>query len=171
MRFKPFCEALSSTVSGTLISRFIVISILTLLFGITHPGHADDSEVKESPWMLIPTLSVDPKLGNSLGVIAGYIHQFDPLSTPSMFIATFSSSNNDSTIAGLFGQMFFDEDRQKLVLGTVTGEINNDYDDFLDSGIPAQTTDDLEAYFLRYLQVVSGDWYLGGQVVSSNRPC
>ena len=168
MRFNTFCEALSLTVHGTLISRFVVISILPILFGITHPGHADDTAVEESPWILIPTLSVDPKLGNSLGVMAGYIHQFDPLSTPSMFIATYSTSNNDSTVAGLFGQMFFDEDRQKLILGTATGEINNDYDDFLGSGIPAQTTDDLEAYFVRYLQVVSGDWYLGGQVISSN---
>jgi hypothetical protein len=88
MRFNAFCDALSSTVCGTLISRFVVISILPILFGITHPGHADDTETKESPWILIPTLSVDPKLGTSFGVMGGYIHQFDPLSTPSMFIAT-----------------------------------------------------------------------------------
>ena len=111
MRFNTLLGSASLTVPATLISRFVVISILPILFGITHPGDADDSEVKESPWMLIPTLSVDPKLGNSLGVMAGYIHQFDPQSTPSVFIANYSNSNNDSTVASLFGQMFFDEGR------------------------------------------------------------
>ena len=131
-------------------------------------GTSDDGDDKESPWLLVPTASVDPKLGNSLGLMGGYIHRFDAASTPSMFIAAASKSDSDSTVQGLFGQMFFDEDRQKLVLGIFAGEINNDYDDFLGSGIPAQTTDDLEAYVARYLHLISGDWYLGGQIVSSN---
>ena len=131
------------------------------------PAEASGDE-KESPWLLVPTASVDPKLGNSLGLMGGYIHRFDVASTPSMFIATASKSDNDSVILGLFGQMFFDEDRQKLVLGVFGGEINNDYDDFLGSGIPAQTTDDLEAYVARYLHQLEGDWYLGGQVISTN---
>jgi hypothetical protein len=113
MRPNILRDAQCLTVPGKLISRLVVISILPILFGITHPGYADDTAVKESPWLLIPTLSVDPKLGTSPGVMAGYIHQFDPLSTPSMFIANYSTSNNDSTVEGLFGQMFFDEDRQK----------------------------------------------------------
>ena len=66
------------------------------------------------------------------------------------------------------GQMFFDQDRHKLLLGIGLGEINNNYEDFLGSGIPAQTTDQLEAIFARYSQVVSGDWYAGVQIVSSN---
>lgn len=125
-------------------------------------------DAQESPWLLVPTLSVDPKLGASIGVIGGYIHQFDSQSTPSMFIATASTSDNDSTIGGVFGQMFFDADRQKLVLGGAIGEINNDYKDFLGSGIPAQTTDRLQAAVARYLHVVSGDWYLGAQAISTN---
>ena len=63
---------------------------------------------------------------------------------------------------------FFDQDRQKLVLGVAGGNIDNDYEDFLGSGIPAQTTDDLGVVFARYLHVVEGDRYMGTQVVSSN---
>lgn len=155
-------------VNRILRARLILLWLLPVLIGIVPASNADDSASEESPWILLPTLSVDPKLGNSIGVMAGYIHQLDPDSTPSMLVARYSISDEDSTIAGLFGQLFFDADQQKLVLGTVTGEINNDYDDFLGSGIPAQTTDDLEAWFLRYLHVVSGDWYAGGQVITSN---
>jgi hypothetical protein len=125
-------------------------------------------EEKESPWILVPTVSVDPKLGNSVGVLAGYIFKIDSESTSSMVFTTFSKSDSDSTVGGVFSQLFFDQDRQKLVLGVAGGNIDNDYEDFLGLGIPAQTTDDLEAVFARYLQVVEGNWYMGTQVVSSN---
>ena len=118
--------------------------------------------------MLVPTLSSDPKLGTSLGVMAGYLYQIDPESTQSMFAVSSSYSDNESTVSGLFGQIFFNRDRQKLVFGIAQGEINNDYDDFLGSGIPAQTTDQLEATFARYSQLVSGDWYAGFQLISTN---
>jgi hypothetical protein len=146
--------------------------ILLLLFSCAwFPVHADDTEdteEKESPWLLVPIVSVDPKLGTSVGVLAGYIFKIDPESTSSMVFTTVSTSDSDSTIGGVFSQLFFDQDRQKLLLGVVGGNINNDYEDFLGSGIPAQTTDDLEAVFARYLHVVKGDWYMGAQVVSSN---
>jgi len=38
----------------------------------------------------------------------------------------------------------------------------------LDSGIPAQTTDQLETKFARYSQVVSTDWYAGVQIIPLN---
>jgi hypothetical protein len=147
---------------------FIGLLILSVLYGACQSSRADDTDAGESPWLLVPNLSVDPKLGSSLGVMGGYIHKFDPLSTPSMLVASYSKSNNDSVIGGVFGQLFFAEDQQKLVLGIATGEINNDYDDFLGSGIPAQTTDQLEAYFARYLHQVGGDWYAGAQAISTN---
>ena len=122
----------------------------------------------ESPWLLVPSLSVDPKLGASIGAMGGYIHRFDEDSTPSMFVAGASYSDSDSSVMGVVGQMFFDADRQKLVVGVAGGEINNDYEDFLGSGIPAQTTDNLHAYVGRYQHLVAGDWYFGGQVISTN---
>ena len=37
-----------------------------------------DTELEvESPWPLIPTISSDPKLGSTLGAVAGYIKDFD----------------------------------------------------------------------------------------------
>ena len=150
------------------IPRCVVISILPILFGINPVSQAEDSDAEESPWLLVPIVSVDPKLGTSVGVMAGYIFKIDPASTSSMVFTTVSKSDSDSTIGGVFSQLFFDQDRQKLVLGVVGGNINNDYEDFLGSGIPAQTTDDLEAVFARYLHVAKGDWYMGAQVVSSN---
>jgi len=130
--------------------------------------NASPGEERESPWLLVPSLSVDPKLGTSLGGMGGYIHRFDAESTPSMFVAGASYSDSDSVVMGIFGQMFFDADRQKLVVGVAGGRINNDYEDFLGSGIPAQTTDNLHAYVARYQHLVAGDWYLGGQVISTN---
>ena len=32
---------------------------------------------KESPWLLIPTFSSNPKLGTSLGALGAYLHYFD----------------------------------------------------------------------------------------------
>jgi outer membrane protein assembly factor BamA len=146
-----------------------LIEFVNIGFGIS-PGLAqqDVASKDESPWMLVPTLSSDPKLGTSVGVMAAYLYKFDPESTQSMFAFSSSYSDNDSRVSGLFGQMFFDSDRQKLLLGIAQGKINNDYDDFLGSGIPAQTTDQLEAIFARYSHVVSGDWYAGFQLVSTN---
>ena len=122
----------------------------------------------ESPWMLVPTLTSDPKLGTSLGLTGGYIHQFDSDSTPSILLASGSYSNTDSRVLALFGQAFFDSDRQKMIVGVVDGRIENDYDDFLGSGIPIQTTDVLSAEFARYYHVVDGNWYAGIQAISTN---
>ncbi|MCP4331643.1 MAG: hypothetical protein GY785_03215 [Gammaproteobacteria bacterium] len=152
--------------------RALSLSIVIDTGGSVGPGQAQEAEelveTEESPWLLVPMITSDPKLGNSLGLTGGYIHQFDPGSTPSMFLVHTSYSDTDSRISGLFGQMYFDSDRQKLILGLVDGRIENDYEDFLGSGIPAQTTDNLDAEFARYYHVVSGDWYAGFQLVSSN---
>jgi hypothetical protein len=61
-------------------------------------------------------------------------------------------------VAGTFAQIFFDKNRQKLIPGLAGGEIRNDYQDFLGSGIPAQTTDQLKAGFIRYSHIVEGAW-------------
>ena len=42
----------------------------------------DTAENKDSPspWLLVPTLSSNPKLGTSLGGMGAYMHYFDPQS-------------------------------------------------------------------------------------------
>ena len=55
--------------------------------------------------MLVLTVSVDPKLGNSEGVLAGYIFKIDPEPTSSMVFTTFRKSDSDSAVGGVFGQV------------------------------------------------------------------
>lgn len=127
-----------------------------------------ETDAEESPWLLAPSVSSDPKLGTSIGAIGGYLHQFDEESTQSLIAAVVSYSTTDSWVAGGFGQLYFDKDRQKLLLGLFSGKIRNDYEDFLGSGIPAQTTDDLRAAFIRYSYQIRSNWYAGIQFISTN---
>jgi outer membrane protein assembly factor BamA len=129
---------------------------------------AGDEPADESPWLLVPTMSSDPKLGTSVGAMGGYLFRIDPESRQSMALTSISYSDSDSYVGGVFGQLYFDANRQKLLVGVARGKINNDYDDFLGSGIPAQTTDQLNAEFLRYYRGITDNWYLGAQAVSSN---
>ncbi len=117
-------------------------------------AHAQEATPEpESPWILAPTVSSDPKLGTSLGLVGGYLYSFDAGSTQSMFMAGGNYSDNESRVLGVFGQMFFDRDQQKLIFGAADGKINNEYDDFLGTGLPAKTTDQLHAIFVRYSHV------------------
>ncbi len=128
----------------------ILSSLLILQLVFFHSvSFSNEADEKESPWLIVPTISSDPKLGTSIGVLGGYLYQFDEASTPSMFGVKTSYSTMDSTISAFFSQMFFDENRQKLILGHAQGIIQNDYNDFLGSGISAQTTDELKASFFR----------------------
>ncbi len=49
---------------------------------------AEYPEEKELPWIRVPAVSVDPKLGNSVGVLAGYIFKIDPESTTKLELNT-----------------------------------------------------------------------------------
>ena len=122
----------------------------------------------ESPWLLTPTLSADPKLGNTLGVVAGYIRKFDPQSSPSLMTAFATYSDTDSFVGGMFGDMYFQADEHKVLVGYVNGKIRNEYDDFLGTGLSVKTEDNIESFFLRYMNRISGDWYFGGQLIISD---
>jgi len=56
-----------------------------------------------SPWLVVPVFSVDPKLGTSLGAMAGYMHHFDEKSRLSILGAHAQWTSTGSTVAGLFG--------------------------------------------------------------------
>ena len=48
------------------------------------------------------------------------------------------------------------------------GQIKNDYEDYLGTGQPLKTEDDLKALMARYLFRVKGDWFIGGQGSATN---
>ena len=82
-------------------SAIALILILSSLAGADETGDTlrSDTELKEeSPWLLIPTISSDPKLGSTLGAVAGYIKAFDEKSTPSMIAAFDFKSASEGVI-------------------------------------------------------------------------
>ncbi len=117
---------------------------------------------KESPWLLTPTFSSDPKMGNSLGAMAGYLKKFDGKSPTSMFGVMGSYSDTDSTIYGLFARTYFKEDKHRILAGIMRGKVENDYDDFLGTGFNALTDDDIGITFIRYMARTKKDWFVGG---------
>ena len=123
---------------------------------------------KEKPFFVVPLLTSNPKMSTSVGAVAGYLHQFDSESTPSMFSLSGTYSDSDSAFAALFAQMFFDRGQQQLNVALVNGRVNNDYDDFLGSGLPAQTTDKVHMVGGRYSYRVGPHWFLGIQAMASN---
>ena len=127
-----------------------------------------DKAQRDSPWLLTPTFSVDPKLGRNLGAIAAYLHRFDEASPISLTGASLSYSNTDSLVGGVFADLYWGRDHHRLVAGAAYGEINNEYDDFLGSGKTVKTTDDLQSIFMRYRYRVAGNWFFGGQLVRTN---
>jgi hypothetical protein len=124
---------------------------------------AEKKAEKESPWLLVPTFSVGPKLGASLGALAGYLHYFDERSRVSMFGISAQYTSTGSMVAGVFGKSSFDEDRQRLILAILGGNIKNDYNDFLGTGSPLHSEEQLRAVATRYLYRVYDDWFVGAQ--------
>ncbi|HVJ13467.1 MAG TPA: hypothetical protein VNC62_17990, partial [Burkholderiales bacterium] len=125
-------------------------------------------EEKHSPWLAVPIFSVSPKLGTSLGAMVGYLHYFDEKSRVSMIGVTAQYTSTDSSVGGLFGRLSFGEDHHRVVAMAVTGTIKNDYSDYLGTGVPLQTNDELNAVVSRYLYRVTGDWFFGVQAAYTN---
>src|SRR5437764_6470585 len=67
-----------------------------------------------SPWLLLPTFSNNPKLGTSVGALAGYVTKFDPKSQVSIFGLAAQYTSTDSATAVAFGRTSFDGDRHRL---------------------------------------------------------
>ena len=82
-----------------------VLLPVILLLSTAGSARADDSAAEErSPWLLVPTLSSNPKLGTSVGGMAGYMHYFDPESRVSIFGASAQYTSTDSATAALFAK-------------------------------------------------------------------
>ncbi|MGH8642863.1 MAG: BamA/TamA family outer membrane protein [Burkholderiales bacterium] len=131
----------------------------------SRPAGADQ---EESPWLLAPVFSSNPKLGTSLGALAGYLHYFDQKSRPSIFAATGQYTSTESIVAGAFAKTSFDEDHQRLIAALVYGNIKNDYDDYLGTGVPLRNDATLKSFIVRYTYRVKGDWFIGAQGIYQN---
>ncbi len=153
-----------------------IFALITILL-VTHLN-AQSSQIestqdsntskKESPWLAVPLVSSGPKMGSSLGAMVAYLHKFDKDSPTSTFAAVGTYSNTDSSFAGIFAKTFFDNNKQRLMTGIIFGTINNEYNDYLGTGLPVNTTDNLHALFLRYSYQFFKDIFIGGQFVSTN---
>jgi hypothetical protein len=121
-----------------------------------------------SPWLFAPVFNSSPKLGFTLGATLGYIAQFDPQSRPSIFATTLQYSSTDSLVGGLFARTSFDEDHQRLNAGLAYGNVRNDYNDYLGTGVPLRNNAELKSFIARYLYRVSGNWFVGAQGIYQN---
>jgi hypothetical protein len=120
---------------------------------------------QESPWLLVPIFSVSPKLGTALGGMVGYMHYFDEKSQVSMLGLNAQYTSTGSTIAGAFGKASFGEDHHRLIGMLISGNIKNDYNDYLGSGVPLKSDDQINAFATRYLYRAWKDWFVGMQAV------
>lgn len=148
---------------------FAITSLLSLgVWAESLQDEADNNTSGSSPWLAVPIVSSDPKVGTSAGGMVGYLFKLDPESTSSMVGVGGTYSTTDSYGAGVFLRTFWDEDTKRLTVFGGGGTINNDYEDFLGSGQPTQTTDDLRIFQIKYLQQVRDNWFAGIQGRSTN---
>ena len=123
---------------------------------------------KPSPWIFAPVLNSSPKLGAAGGATVAYLKKFDAESRPSIFAVTAQYSTTDSLVGALLARTSFDKDRQRLNAALSYGNIKNDYDDYLGTGVPLRNDAALKSFIGRYLHRVHGDWFLGAQGVYQN---
>jgi len=132
------------------------------------PGADGKSDTRSLPWLLLPVVSSNPKLGTAFGGMGAYLRRFDPDSQLSLFGLTYQYTSTHSTIAGAFARTSFHADHQRIIGIAAFGYIKNDYDDYLGTGQPLKTNDDLKAVAARYLYRVTGDWFIGAQGNAAN---
>jgi len=121
-----------------------------------------------SPWLLVPVLSSSPKLGTAVGGLGAFLHVFDPASRVSIFGLMYQYTSTHSQVASAFARTSFGGDHHRIVAVTALGVIKNDYDDYLGTGQPLKTDDDLKALATRYLFRAGGNWFLGAQGSAAN---
>jgi len=129
---------------------------------------SEATPLRRSPWLFVPLVSSNPKLGTSLGGMVGYVHKFDATSEPSLLAVQAQRSNSNSRTLGVGGKAYWNENRDQLQLGIAGGNVSNDYLDFLGTGQEVRSQENLRGYFLRYQHQAWHDWYAGAQALYSN---
>jgi len=157
------------------VTRLSMLVIAVALSGpaLAQPPTPDTSappaaEEERSPWLLVPMFSSSPKLGTAIGGLGAYMHTFDKDSRVSLFGATYRYTSTHSQIFSAFARTSSGADHHRLVLIVAFGLIKNDYDDYLGTGQPLKTDDDLKALAARYLWRAKGDWFVGAQGSAAN---
>ena len=117
---------MTSSVRPNAAVRLIAFLTLIAAAGLALTANAQESSdsvatgtAKESPWLITPLLSVDPKLGRTTGALAGYVMQFDEKSPASMVGTALTYSNTDSYVGGVFADLYWQQDRNRLSVGGV----------------------------------------------------
>jgi hypothetical protein len=128
----------------------------------------EDAKKAASPWLFLPTFSNNPKLGTSVGAMGGYITKFDAQSQVSIFGVSAQYTSTESATVALFARTSFAADQHRFNFGALGGRIRNDYDDFLGTGQPLKSEDNIRSFAARYLYRVRGDWFVGAQALSTN---
>jgi hypothetical protein len=100
--------------------------------------------------------------------MGAYLYKFDPDSRQSLFGVVYQYTSTHSTVGAAFARTSFGADHHRIVAFAVLGYIKNDYDDYLGSGQPLKTNDDVKALLGRYLYRLKGNWFIGGQGSASN---
>jgi Omp85 superfamily domain len=100
--------------------------------------------------------------------MAGYMYYFDPKSKVSLFGTSAQYTSTGSLIAALFAKLSFGADHHRMLIAGAGGNIKNDYEDFLGTGMPLKSEDHLRFFALRYQYRVWGDWFVGAQAVNTN---
>lgn len=165
-------DVVSATIHRLMIALLIALSPALSAAEQSSEPAADEAvegpPERESPWLFMPLISSNPKFGTSIGAMAGYLHKFDKKSPISNFGLTGKYSDTKSYNVALFANTFFDEDKQRIMGVALYGKIENDYQDFLGTGVSAATTDNVYMGFGRYLYRIAGNWFIGAQGVMTN---
>lgn len=132
------------------------------------PAQPPARDAAPSPWLLLPVASSSPKLGTAGGAIGAYLHFFDPASRVSLFGVIYEYTSTHSQIASAFARTSFGADHHRILVIAAFGLIKNDYADYLGTGQPLQTDDDLKTVAARYLFRAKGDWFIGVQGNAAN---
>ena len=150
------------------LAAVLLLSTVAAAPGAAAEGSASGPPKKRSPWMVLPIVASNPKLGTSFGALGGYLKKFDAESQVSIFAGQVQYTSTDSWIAGLIARTSFHADHHRIVGIVAFGHVENDYDDYLGTGQPLRTDDDLHALAGRYLYRFTGNWFAGGQASFTN---
>lgn len=136
--------------------------------GSTPPAQDPQTDERPSPWMAVPLVSSNPKLGTTVGGLGAYVTMFDPASRVSIFGVMYQYTSTDSSIGGLIARTSFGADHHRISALAAFGTIKNEYEDYLGTGQPLKSDDDLRSVAGRYLYRVGGNWFLGVQGNAAN---
>lgn len=123
---------------------------------------------ERGPWMAAPYVSSSPKMGTALGATGGILYYFDEQSRASLFGVSAQYTSTDSAKVSLSAKTSFGADRHRVKAALSTGRINNEYEDYLGTGIQLSNVETALGASGSYLYRASGNWFAGAQALLKN---